>query len=158
MSPPPRFTPRQRLAALLPAVLLLATAANQVRLVHQQNLTPWKGGGFGMYSTIDSGAARTVDIVLRTQRGDVRITSDQLARDWRLRRLAELVRYAPTEQRLDDLADRLIDTPLSDAAPAYQAAEPVTSVRITVWRYRYDPAYREFVPSRWMSVEKGAAP
>jgi hypothetical protein len=46
-----------------PAVLI-AIAIYQVYLVRTANLTPWKGGGFGMFSTDQNGANRTVRIYL----------------------------------------------------------------------------------------------
>ena len=38
---------------LLPVAVLLAVAARQVVLTHTAGLSPWKGGGFGMFSTTD---------------------------------------------------------------------------------------------------------
>jgi hypothetical protein len=46
-----------------PAVLI-AIAIYQVYLVRTTNLTPWKGGGFGMFSTDENGPNRTVRIYL----------------------------------------------------------------------------------------------
>ena len=45
---------------LLPAVLLLLVAAGQVYLATRGSLTPWKGGGFGMFSTNDRPDSRRV--------------------------------------------------------------------------------------------------
>jgi hypothetical protein len=42
----------------LPPALLVAVALNQIRLAFNADLTPWCGGGFGMFSTNDSRAAR----------------------------------------------------------------------------------------------------
>ena len=48
----------KRLAATvrywLPATLLIVVAANQLRLATTQSLSPWSGGGFGMFSSTDS--------------------------------------------------------------------------------------------------------
>lgn len=44
-----RFRPG--LLSLIPAILLSIVAAAQVRLTRTEQLTPWKGGGFGMFST-----------------------------------------------------------------------------------------------------------
>ena len=37
----------------LPVALLLVVAGVQVALVKTEGLSPWKGGGFGMFSTTD---------------------------------------------------------------------------------------------------------
>jgi hypothetical protein len=42
----------------LPPALLLAVALNQIWLAFRADLTPWCGGGFGMFSTNDSRGAR----------------------------------------------------------------------------------------------------
>jgi hypothetical protein len=47
----------------LPPALLLAVALNQLRLVVFHDLTPWCGGGFGMFSTTDGRGARFVRAV-----------------------------------------------------------------------------------------------
>jgi hypothetical protein len=47
--------------------ILLAVAAVQVVLVRSAGLTPWKGGGFGMFAAVDGGAVRSVRIVLERE-------------------------------------------------------------------------------------------
>lgn len=48
-----------------PAILaMVAVAATQVAMVHRIGLTPWKGGGFGMFSTVDGGGNRAVSVTL----------------------------------------------------------------------------------------------
>jgi hypothetical protein len=44
---------RARLWAALPAVLLAIVASTQIVLTRTTLLSPWKGGGFGMFSTLD---------------------------------------------------------------------------------------------------------
>src|SRR6476660_7863931 len=53
-----------RYAEFLPAVLLALVACAQLVLARTGDLTPWKGGGFGMFSTLDHGAFRRVTVVL----------------------------------------------------------------------------------------------
>lgn len=45
---------------LLPVFVLIAIALNEPRLYLQENLTSWKGGGFGMFATIDKHPWRPV--------------------------------------------------------------------------------------------------
>ena len=49
--------------ARLPVALLVAVATLQVWLVASAGLTPWCGGGFGMFSTLDSRGARVLRAV-----------------------------------------------------------------------------------------------
>jgi hypothetical protein len=46
-----------------PLILLLLVAANHFRLVKMRQITPWKGGGFGMFSTVDARNARALKIL-----------------------------------------------------------------------------------------------
>ena len=78
-------------------MLLAVVAVCQVTLAKTVELTPWKGGGFGMFSTLDHGAYRGVDIVIeapdRSEAQDVPPSLEELAArsancpsDWLLRR------------------------------------------------------------------------
>jgi hypothetical protein len=51
-----------RRAQALPIVLLLAVALNQARLVVTEQLSPWSGGGFGMFSTTDAATDRHLHV------------------------------------------------------------------------------------------------
>jgi len=46
----------------LPAIILLIVASYQIYLVKTSRLSPWKGGGFGMFSTINSPGMRSVSV------------------------------------------------------------------------------------------------
>lgn len=46
----------------LPAAILVLVAAVQIALVRTAQLTPWKGGGFGMFAAVDGGAVRSMRI------------------------------------------------------------------------------------------------
>jgi hypothetical protein len=117
--------------AWLPALLLAAVAVTQIVLAHTTDLSPWKGGGFGMFATNDHGAFRIVRVVERTDAGDrpialpaeldrLRRHAREVPREANLRRLAEALRAgAPglgalsvevwrTEFASRDLAPRLV--------------------------------------------------
>lgn len=64
--------PQRLLHTLAPGLLVLVACA-QLTLVRTHHLTPWKGGGFGMFSTFDSPSARTLRLVLLTPEGEVGI-------------------------------------------------------------------------------------
>jgi hypothetical protein len=56
-----------KLLKYFPFILLLLVAVNQFRLVKQRELTPWKGGGFGMFSTTDARNARALRIFAQVE-------------------------------------------------------------------------------------------
>ncbi len=50
---------------VLPSVVLVAVALAQLVLAYRADLSPWKGGGFGMFSTLDAPGFRDVRVVVR---------------------------------------------------------------------------------------------
>jgi hypothetical protein len=115
-------------AIAIPPLLLVFVAGVQIVLARTAGLTPWKGGGFGMFSTLDHGAYRGVDVVIeapdRSEAQEIPPSLQDLAAraatcpaDWLLRRLAEGI--AARERR-------------------YQ--RPVARIKLTVWHTEFDPA------------------
>lgn len=97
-----------------PAVLI-AIAIHQIYLVRTVNLTPWKGGGFGMFSTDRTGASRTVRIYLAAQKGEQLLQLPVTApRELRERVLA--LRQAPTFEGARTLARVLAVMPWHEPA------------------------------------------
>jgi len=91
---------------LLPPLLLTVVALVQIVLARTADLTAWKGGGFGMFSTLDHGAYRGVDIVIdapdRSESLEIppslEIAAARAAAfpvDWLMRDLAENARRMP---------------------------------------------------------------
>lgn len=120
--------------SVLPALVLVLVAGTQIFLVKAAGLTAWKGGGFGMFSTLDDAPHRTIRVVVeapsRSEEAELAPSLDDdvaraltLPSRYRLVRLAEAV--AARERR-------------------YQRA--VTRVRITVWRHDVDRATLGFTP------------
>jgi hypothetical protein len=94
---------RQTLAALLAPLLLAAVASFQLYLARTTLLTPWKGGGFGMFSTVDAPSARFLRIVLETADGkEIRVGVPDT-----LRRQAAVARAAPSDRRIEALGRAL---------------------------------------------------
>lgn len=89
-----------RLSFLLAPGVMLLVAATQFTLVRTHGLTPWKGGGFGMFSTSDGTAARTLRVVLETPEGNAVVMEPELG-VLRLR-----VLNFPTDGVLRDIAER----------------------------------------------------
>jgi hypothetical protein len=53
---------KSRSLAFIPVVILLFIGGIQIYLAKTTNLTPWKGGGFGMFSTTDGAANRSLRV------------------------------------------------------------------------------------------------
>lgn len=111
----------------LPAGLLALVGVCQIALALSANLTPWKGGGFGMFSTLDHGGFRGVTVVVEAP--------DR----------SETLELAPS---IEETAGRAIAFPstflLRRLAQEVVARErrygrPVTRVKLTVWNTQFDP-------------------
>jgi hypothetical protein len=111
----------------LPAVLLVAVAAVQITLTRTAALTPWKGGGFGMFSTSDHAGERALRIVVTA-----RDRSEEIAVSPSLQDAADRATALPGERQLMRLA-RLV------AARERRHGRPVEDVRIECWQTERDP-------------------
>ena|SRR5437868_13316676 len=100
MRPAPKLVARA--SRILPAGALALFACLQILFAQTRGLTPWKGGGFGMFSTVDSPDARFFRIYLLTPEGKVPIT---LPSD--LYRLSGHLRSIPSQGELNELAQKL---------------------------------------------------
>jgi hypothetical protein len=113
--------------AILPVGLLLTVAGVQITLARTAHLSPWKGGGFGMFSTTDDSGRRTVRVYVSAPgRSEEIVIAPSIEDD--ARRAAVL----PTDARLTLLARRIVER-----EGRYQ--RPVEIVRIETWRVDYEP-------------------
>ena len=112
--------------AVIPVVLLLVVAAIQINLALTEDLTPWKGGGFGMFSTTDGNMFRTLrvfvsapqrseELLLRGNLDDLAVAAEMFPSDWFLEKLAKGILK---DQQKRDL--------------------PVNKIEIDVWRLEFD--------------------
>ncbi|MBW2279535.1 MAG: hypothetical protein JRG76_10520 [Deltaproteobacteria bacterium] len=113
---------------ILPAVALAVVGLHQVYAVHAYGLSPWKGGGFGMFSSTDAGPARRLRVSLL--RGGSSVQVDVPAR---LDRVAERARALPTHENLEALGHEMTRA-LPRSAGVYRA------LRVEFWRIRFDDA------------------
>jgi hypothetical protein len=113
--------------ALLPAVLLAGVAAGQIVLTRVTPLSPWKAGGFGMFSTLDAAAYRSLRIFVE---GPERSQEIELAPS--LHDLADRTLILPTDGALSRLAWAV-------AAREARHARPVDTVRVQVDRVDFAP-------------------
>src|SRR5262245_55878562 len=108
----------------------------QLTLVYTSGLTPWKGGGFGMFSTVDDAARRHVRVFVEAPD-----RSEEMAVPPSLERLASDAALLPTRAHLDRLIDGV-------AARELRNQRQVTRVRVEVYRYDVDPVTLGFTPVR----------
>ena len=125
----------------LPAAILLSVALTQVTLTRVADLSPWKGGGFGMFSTTDGWGARHLHAV--AQSPSFRMPLEVPAE---LEEEAERALALPAEDRLRALALALAERAPTDL-------EPPETVRIDVFARRHDPATLAPYAERLRSVE-----
>lgn len=96
----PVETERSRAALALVAPLLLAVVATaQLAVAQSTRLSPWKGGGFGMFSTVDAPDARFIRIYLIDRGERIPVLVPPQAEDVWVR-----ARILPTQERLERIA------------------------------------------------------
>jgi hypothetical protein len=110
----------------VPAALLAAVAVVQIGLASTVNLSPWKGGGFGMFATLDHGGFRGVEVVV-----DAPDRSEQVEIAASLEGEAARAVALPVDWLLRDLAAGI-------AARERRYDRPVSRVTLSVWRADFD--------------------
>jgi hypothetical protein len=113
--------------AWLPVALLLAIACGQVMLARTGDLSPWKGGGFGMFSTTDDGGRRHVRVFVSAAE-----RSEEIAISPSLEDAARRAAILPRDAQLTQLARRVVER-------EGRYRRPVETVRIETWRIEYAP-------------------
>ena len=86
------------------SLILVFIACFQIYNAQAHDLTPWKGGGFGMFSTVDSPGARFVRIYLITDGGEVPVEPPAS-----MSRLVDKARAVPSQANVSRLVDQLRD-------------------------------------------------
>ena len=106
-------TRRDRWLIAVVPVLLASVALTQMVVASTTELTPWRGAGFGMFSTMDGHDLRGVRIEVVTDDGDtLPLNPRQLRGAPRLGGPFVQARAWPTPARLDRLGEAIIDEPL----------------------------------------------
>ena len=115
-----------RRLAIIPVVILLIVAAVQIYLARTADLTPWKGGGFGMFSTTDSVANRFLRVY-----GSGPDHSEELLLEGKLVDLAAKVQAFPNRVLLEKLGKAIFrDRRFMEMG--------MDAVRIEVWKAEYN--------------------
>jgi len=158
-----------RLLSWLAPALLCVVALLQLGVTSGSLLSPWKLGGFGMYSGVDSIGARWIRPVLVAGPGELPLVWESLVEERPdLVRAARAVRSWPQMVPLARLGDNLLNESgvWADCTPARIAQAgrivgrfvrplaqeevrvlgcrplPVAALRLEVWRYRWDASSR----------------
>ena len=113
--------------ARLPVALLVVVACAQVILAKTAGLSPWKGGGFGMFSTTDDAGRRRVRVFVSAAD-----RSEEIAIAPSLEEPARRGAVLPTDAQLSRLARRVVER-------EGRYRRPVDIVRIETWRIDYAP-------------------
>ena len=111
----------------MPVILLVVLALSQIYLVRTVSLSPWAGGGFGMFSTPDAPRSRTVRAYVLTPGVRREVAIPDSLKDAALRAAA-----IPTDSRLTALALEIAGAPTPEHIPP-------RAVLIEVWKTEYDP-------------------
>jgi len=83
----------------LPAMILVMVALLQIYLTQTANLSPWKGGGFGMFGAIDAPAMRAIQAEGLDQDGKpIQLDVYSALDDRTIRRIRTLPRQSDLEQ------------------------------------------------------------
>ena len=117
-----------RLAIAFPTVLLLSVASAQMVLARSGTLSPWKGGGFGMFASVDGSPFRWARIYV-----SARDRSEELAITASLAEQAGRTITWPHDRAMRALAKAVI-------ARERRHERPVDSVRIEIWRADVSPS------------------
>jgi hypothetical protein len=122
----------RRVAVALPTVLLLSVASAQMILARTAQLSPWKGGGFGMFASVDGLPFRWVRLYVSAPD-----RSEELAVPRSLEDQAHRVATWPHERAMQGLARAVI-------AREQRHDRPVDQVRVEIWRAEVSPSLDVF--------------
>jgi hypothetical protein len=118
----------RRLVILAPTILLVIVASAQMMLARTAGLSPWKGGGFGMFASVDGSPFRWARIYVSAID-----RSEELAIPPSLEDQAHRVVTWPRRPAMEQLARAV-------AAREQRYQRPVDTVRIEIWRADVSPS------------------
>lgn len=138
---------RSPFPALAPVAIMCLVAAVQVYLATAHHLSPWKGGGFGMFASTDDPGSRFIECVGQTTDGQdvvIRGAFSAFAPGASLTSSsARLIQTFPTKSALAAAAPapRLLPSPATAAPPwaSATASAPPTAPSPTHHLHMQDP-------------------
>ena len=131
-------------------LLLICVALRQIVLVYTVGLTPWKGGGFGMFSSVDKARSRLIVVEGITTEGKlIKIDINSVEDIFSTRKLT-LLKAIPQTELLQELAYMLLDSKLqlTKNEGIYRLTQEKSSssqvvrlqqVKVQVWNFHFDP-------------------
>lgn len=109
----------QWVARYLAPTLLITVACAQLLLSHTLHLDPWKGGGFGMFATLDGKTERAFSCVVKDAEGQKYIVSLEDSYEEPRSKIERVFRKLlkknytlPTDFHLRDLAEVILSVPI----------------------------------------------
>lgn len=132
-------------------LLLIVIAIRQIILVDRIDLTPWKGGGFGMFSSIDRPSNRVIEVVGITKEGnpiqiDLTFSDNVISEREQL-----LIKTVPRTKLLEQTARKILDSELhqttiegvyylteKDSRKKEISTKKLALVTIRIWNLNYD--------------------
>ncbi len=158
---------RDRVLAWALPVVLIVVALNQITWAHTRDLTPWKGGGFGMFASVDLLTYRPLlaDFVTDEGRFPIDVHDFRDASD-RASKLYTNARGLPDERRMSQFVQLMYEAEwaVTDGVAEFSAwlddpadgpvlrdtdelTEPqVTGMELEIWRVTYERGDEFIVP------------
>ena len=140
---------RERWRVWLPSGLLIAVAVMQIVLARTANLSPWKGGGFGMFASTDGTAGRFVRLYVKAAE-----RSEEVAIQPSFEHAASRAQLFPSAAMMIRLANAV-------AARERRYERDVETVTVQVWRVVYDGfplrAHEQMIRELTVNVAQGAS-
>ncbi len=120
----------RRLWWYAPIILAILVALSQIYLARFQGLTPAKGGGFGLFSTVDKLANRNLRAYLITEDREIPFAIAQsVPVSQPLRKPIYRAASLPSDRHLRVIIDDLLTKP-------YEV--PIKGIRVEVWKRSFD--------------------
>lgn len=119
---------QQAIVNHLPLFIMVLIAMSQFVIAQKLPLSPWKGGGFGMFSTVDSPQARRVLVFAEDNGKKTRIPYSVY------KELNQNFRILPTRERFNDLIDRF----MANQAPLLMKDKTERKFTFEYWKMEFN--------------------
>jgi hypothetical protein len=130
---------RDRLLSIVAPGLLVTVAVAQLVVAQVSDLTPWRGGGFGMFSTVDGHDARFARISLELTDGTLRALNDTALAAPSLDEAITNYLALPGQHYARVVADTIV-------AAGHTAGDDVAWLHLEAWTVEYDRPSARLIP------------
>ncbi|NOQ15320.1 MAG: hypothetical protein GQ583_12695 [Methyloprofundus sp.] len=121
-----------RVFGWLPIFLLFIVVAQHFFLVRTQHLSPWLGGGFGMFASTDVGSSRKIIVTAISKNGE----ENPITLAGHLEELYQRARGLPSARQLDELAQATWKELERESVEGKEFS--LALLRIEVWKTHYN--------------------